>query len=182
MPSVRKAHIMALATGDAWLEQGANILIFGASGTGKTHLAAAIGAGARRPRQARASSPAPPISSRSSRPPAATSPFPAMLAKLDRFDCLILDDLGYVRKDQAETAVLFELIAERYERKSLITTCNQPFSEWNQIFPDPAMTVAAIDRLVHHATILELNTESYRRRTAAQSSAAANKARAKLPA
>ena len=79
---------------------------------------------------------------------------------------LVLDDLGYVRKDQAETNVLFELIAERYERKSLITTCNQPFSEWDQIFPDPAMTVAAIDRLVHHATILELNTESYRRRSA----------------
>ncbi len=73
------------------------------------------------------------------------------LAKLDRFDVLVLDDLGYVRKDQAETNVLFELIAERYERRSLITTCNQPFGEWNQIFPDPAMTVAAIDRLVHHA-------------------------------
>jgi DNA replication protein DnaC len=79
---------------------------------------------------------------------------------------LVLDDLGYVRKDQAETSVLFELIAERYERKSLITTCNQPFSEWNRIFPEPAMTVGAIDRLVHHATILELNTESYRRRSA----------------
>ena len=92
---------------------------------------------------------------------------PATLAKLDKFDCLILDDLGYVRKDQAETTVLFELIAERYERRSLVITCNQPFGEWDQIFPDPAVTVAAIDRLVHHATILELNTESYRRRAAA---------------
>ena len=91
---------------------------------------------------------------------------PATLAKLDRYDCLILDDLGYARKDEAETTVLFELIAERYERRSLIATCNQPFSTWDHIFPDPAMTVAAIDRLVHHATILELNTESYRRRTA----------------
>ena len=81
-------------------------------------------------------------------------------------DCLVLGDLGYARKDQAETAVLFELIAERYERRSLIVTCNQPFSASEQIFPDPAMTVAAIDRLVHHATILEFNTESYRRRTA----------------
>nr|WP_211115014.1 ATP-binding protein [Azospirillum argentinense] len=60
----------------------------------------------------------------------------------------------------------FELIAERYERRSLILTCNQPFSAWDTVFPDPAMTVAAIDRLVHHATILELNTESYRRRSA----------------
>ncbi len=89
-----------------------------------------------------------------------------MLAKLDRFDCLILDDLGYARKDQAETGVLFELIAERYERRSLMITCNQPFADWEQIFPDRAMTIAAIDRLVHHATILELNVDSYRRATA----------------
>jgi DNA replication protein DnaC len=105
---------------------------------------------------------------------------PATLAKLDSFDVLVLDNLGYVRKDQAETNVLFELIAERYERRSLITTCNEPFSEWNQIFPDPAMTVAAIDRLVHHATILELNTESNRRRSAlatgAKAAAAATRA------
>ena len=78
------------------------------------------------------------------------------------------DDPGeaaaYARKDQAETAVLFELIAERYERRSLIVTSNHPLGEWDKIFPDPAMTVAAIDRLVHHATILEFNTESYRRR------------------
>src|SRR4051794_20399053 len=64
---------------------------------------------------------------------------PGTLAKLDRFDALVLDDLGYVRKDQAETNVLFELIAERYERRSLIATCNQPFSEWDQIFPDPRL-------------------------------------------
>jgi DNA replication protein DnaC len=62
--------------------------------------------------------------------------------------------------------VLFELIAERYERKSLLITANQPFSGWNDVFPDPGMTVAAIDRLVHHSTIFELNVESYRRRKA----------------
>jgi DNA replication protein DnaC len=89
---------------------------------------------------------------------------PSALAKLDRFDLIILDDLSYVRKDQAETSVLFELIAERYERKSLLITANQPFSGWNDVFPDPGMTVAAIDRLVHHSTIFELNVESYRRR------------------
>jgi DNA replication protein DnaC len=91
---------------------------------------------------------------------------PSALAKLDRFDLIILDDLSYVRKDQAETSVLFELIAERYERKSLLITANQPFSGWNDVFPDPGMTVAATDRLVHHSTIFELNVESYRRRTA----------------
>ena len=93
---------------------------------------------------------------------------PAALAKLDKFDLLVLDDVSYVRKDQAETSALFELIAERYERRSLLITANQPFSAWDQIFPDPAMTVAAIDRLVHHATIFELNVESYRRRAAIQ--------------
>jgi DNA replication protein DnaC len=88
------------------------------------------------------------------------------LAKLDRFDLLMLDDLTYVTKDQAETSVLFELISARYERRSLLITANTPFGEWNRLFPDPAMTVAAIDRLVHHATIFEMNVESYRRRTA----------------
>jgi DNA replication protein DnaC len=90
---------------------------------------------------------------------------PSALAKLDRFDMIILD-LSYARKDQAETSVLFELIAERYERRSLLITANQPFSGWNDVFPDPGMTVAAIDRLVHHSTIFEMNVESYRRRTA----------------
>ena len=82
------------------------------------------------------------------------------------FDLLILDDLSYVRRDQAETSVLFELIAARYERKSLALTANQPFSGWDQVFPEPAMTLAAVDRLVHHSTIFELNVESYRRRAA----------------
>ena len=91
---------------------------------------------------------------------------PSALAKLDRLDLIILDDLSYARQDQAETSVLFELIAERYERRSLLITANQPFSGWNDVFPDPGMTVAAIDRLVHHSTIFEMNVESYRRRTA----------------
>ena len=72
---------------------------------------------------------------------------PQALTKLDRYDLLILDDLSYVRKDQAETSVLFELIAERYERRSILITANQPFSGWDNVFPDHGMTVAAIDRL-----------------------------------
>jgi len=90
----------------------------------------------------------------------------AAIDKLDRFHLLVLDDLSYVRKTQAETSVLFELIAARYERRSLMITANQPFGEWDSVFPDKAMTVAAIDRLVHHATIVEMNVESYRRRSA----------------
>ena len=99
----------------------------------------------------------------------------AAIAKLERYDLLILDDIAYVTKDQAETSVLFELIAARYERRSMLITANQPFGEWGKIFPDPAMTLASIDRLVHHATIFEMNVESYRRR------AALDRKRAKKP-
>jgi DNA replication protein DnaC len=84
--------------------------------------------------------------------------------KLDKYHLLILDNISDVCKDQAETSVLFELIGRRYERRSLLVTANQPFGEWARIFPDQAMTLAAIDRLVHHATIVEMNVESYRRR------------------
>ena len=88
------------------------------------------------------------------------------ITKLDKYQLLILDDIAYVTKDQAETSVLFELIAARYERRSLLITANQPFGEWGKIFSDQAMTLATIDRLVHHATILEMNVESYRRKAA----------------
>jgi DNA replication protein DnaC len=91
----------------------------------------------------------------------------AALAKLDKSDLIILDDITYAQKDQAESSVLFELIARRYETRSLAIAANQPFSAWGKIFPDQAVTVAAIDRLVHHATILEMNGDSYRRRSAA---------------
>ena len=89
-----------------------------------------------------------------------------MLEKLNKYDCLILDDFGYFQKDHGETNVLFELVCERYENKSMLITCNQGFAEWDNIFMDKAMAVAAADQLVHHATILELNVESYRKRTA----------------
>ena len=168
VPMLSKAHVMALASGDAWLEKGATILIFGPPGVGKSHVGCGIGhalidAGYRvlymrtselvqRLQAARKS-----------------LQLPQALAKLDRYDLLILDDISYVRKDQAETSVLFELIAERYERKSILITANQPFSGWNNVFPDPGMTIAAIDRLVHHSTIFELNNvESYRSKEAAR--------------
>jgi DNA replication protein DnaC len=73
-----------------------------------------------------------------------------------------------VRRDQAETSVLFELIAARYECRSLRVTSNAPFGEWTSVFPDAAMTLAAVDRLVHHTAIIEMNVESYRKRSAAQ--------------
>lgn len=98
-------------------------------------------------------------------------PLESAIEKLDKYHLLILDDLCYVRKDQAETSVLFELIAARYERRSLLVTANHPFGEWTSVFPDAAMTLAAVDRLVHHSTIFEMNVESYRRRVAVERAA-----------
>ena len=84
---------------------------------------------------------------------------------MDKYAVLIVDDIGYVKKSSDETQVLFELIAHRYETGSLIITSNQPFSAWDKIFDDNMMTVAAIDRLVHHATIIEMKGESFRKKT-----------------
>jgi DNA replication protein DnaC len=176
VPCVSKAQVMALAEGTEWLDRGANVLLFGPPGVGKSHLVSALGhalidAG-RRVLFTR-------CSELVQRLQAARRDLrlPAELAKLDRFDLLILDDLSYVRRDQAETSALFELIAERYERKSLAITANTPFSQWSEVFVDAAMTVAAVDRLVHHATILEMNVQSYRRRTAQAAQAPQRKAR-----
>jgi DNA replication protein DnaC len=88
------------------------------------------------------------------------------LHKLDKYAVLILDDFGYVKKTEQETHVLFELIAHRYETGTLIITSNPPFAEWERIFPDQMMTVAAVDRLVHHASIIEVSSDSYRRKEA----------------
>jgi DNA replication protein DnaC len=165
VPMVSKAQVMALASGDVWLGKGANILLFGPPGGGKSHLSAALGLAlvenGRRVLFARTTDLVQRL--QVARRELALE---SAIAKLDRYDLLILDDIAYVTKDQAETSVLFELIAARYERRSMLITANQPFGEWGKIFPDQAMTLAAIDRLVHHATILEMNVESYRRREA----------------
>src|SRR5271163_3668480 len=165
VPMISKAQVSALCAGDGWLEKGANLLLFGPPGGGKSHLAAAIGLAlvengwrvlftrtsdlVQRLQIARRE-----------------LVLESALTKLDKYNLLILDDIAYVDKDQAETSVLFELIGNRYERRSMLITANQPFGEWGKVFPDQAMTLAAIDRLVRHATILEMNVESYRRRAA----------------
>src|SRR5271163_3205313 len=165
VPMVSKAQVMALAAGDGWLDQGANILLFGPPGAGKSHLAAALGLAlvqnGRRVLFMR-------TTDLVQRLQVARRELglEAAITKLDKYQLLILDDIAYVTKDQVETSVLFELIAVRYERRSLLITANQPFGEWGKIFSDQAMTLAAIDRLVHHATILEMNVESYRRKAA----------------
>src|ERR1700710_66233 len=95
-----------------------------------------------------------------------------MLKRLGGYEVLILDDLGYVQQSREEMEVLFTLLAERYERGSVMLTSNLPFSKWEAIFKDPLTTAAAIDRLVHHSVILEVNLPSYRLESAKQSKAA----------
>ena len=89
---------------------------------------------------------------------------PQKLRRLDSSELLILDDIGYIKQSAEEAEVLFTLIAERYERGSMLITSNLVFSDWERIFKDPMATAAAIDRLVHHAMILEFNVSSYRTR------------------
>ena len=165
VPTISKAHVMAICAGDGWIDQGANLILLGGPGGGKTHLASAIGLAlvenGWRVLFARTSDLVQRL--QLARRELALE---AAIGRLDRFHRLILDDLAYVSKDQAETSVLFELIGARYERRSILITANQPFGEWGKVFPDPAMTLAAVDRLVHHATIFEINVESYRRRAA----------------
>jgi DNA replication protein DnaC len=165
VPMVSKAQVMAIVAGDSWLDNGANLLLFGPPGGGKSHLASAIGL-------ALVENGCKVLFTRTTdlvqklQVARRELALEAAINRLDRFELLILDDLAYVTKDQAETSVLFELISARYERRSVLITANQPFGEWGKVFPDPAMTLATVDRLVHHATIFEMNVESYRRRTA----------------
>ena len=165
LPGVTRAHIEALAAGD-WVETGANLIAIGNSGAGKSHVLCAIGHALVEAGKRVLYTSTTDIVQRlqAARRDLALE---AAIAKLDKFDLIILDDITYAQKDQAESSVLFELIARRYETRSLAIAANQPFSAWDKIFPDQAVTVAAIDRLVHHATILEMNGDSYRRRAAA---------------
>lgn len=149
-----------LANG-AFLEGGTNVLCFGLPGRGKSHVACAIAhalvehghsvlfvptyqvvqdlLGAKR-----------------------DLALPSMLRKLDVFDAIVLDDIGYVQQSADEAEVLFTLLAERYERRSMIITSNLVFSQWERIFKNPLSTAAAIDRLVHHSVILEFDNASVR--------------------
>lgn len=164
-PTLNPAVVMSLAQELSWVNQGSNCLIFGPSGTGKTHLATGVArATVELGKRVKFFSATALVQLLQQAKLNLT--LPGMLNKLDRYDLLVIDDLGYVKKSEAETSVLFELIAHRYERKSLMITANQPFSQWDSIFADSMMTVAAIDRLVHHAVILEIQAESYRQQAA----------------
>jgi len=156
------AHLIRELAGGDFLDRAENVLAFGLPGVGKSHVATAIGhalidsgrsvlyqptfrlvqdlLAAKRDLQ-----------------------LPRALRKLDLFDAILLDDIGYVQQSQEEVEVLFTLMAERYERRSMIITSNLVFSQWDQIFKNPMTTAAAIDRVVHHAIILDFfKVPSYR--------------------
>jgi len=142
-PSVNEAQIQALSKDVSWIEQARNLLVFGPSGVGKTHLVSAIGEELIHRRQRVIFWRTTELCQHLEVAKKERS-LPSFLLKLEKYDCLILDDFGYVRRSDQETQVLFELICHFYELRSLVLTCNQPFSNWSSIFEDKAMAVAAI--------------------------------------
>ena len=160
LPRRVRTQLPGLCEG-SFVERAENLLTFGLPGRGKTHLVAAIGHE---------------LLARGFRvlfQPAYSLVQLLLLAKkefmlerqlrrLDGFDVVIIDDIGYIQQSQAEMEVLFTFLSERYERRSVVITSNLVFSEWDKIFKDPMTTAAAIDRVVHHANIIELNGPSIR--------------------
>jgi DNA replication protein DnaC len=167
LPATVRRQLPALIEG-GFVDRAVNVLAFGLPGRGKTHFLAALG------RE---------LILRHSKRVLFRPAFKLVgqllaakrdlrleneLKKLDRFDVLILDDIGYVQQSREEMEVLFTLLAERYERRSILISSNLVFSQWDQIFKDPLTTMAAIDRLVHHSIILEFDGVSQRARKAGE--------------
>lgn len=164
IPSLHPGLLKSLSTGD-FIDRCENLLVFGNPGTGKSHLSIALTRewclqGRRCLYLSAANLVQQLLSAKNG------LGLTSFIKKLDRFEVLVIDDISYIPYEKAESDVLFVLLAERYEQRSTVITSNLAFSGWNQIFKDEMTTAAAIDRLVHHSIILELNTESYRIKTA----------------
>ena len=160
LPPKINSQLGALLDG-SFLDRSENVLAFGNPGSGKTHLLCAIGQELIYQGYKICFKPCSLLVQE-----LLVAKKELRLAKLlkhfNRYDALIIDDIGYVQHDRNEMEVLFTLLADRYEQKSVMLTSNLPFSQWERIFKDPMTTAAAIDRLVHHSIILELNVQSYR--------------------
>lgn len=159
--TVNQAQIQSLSEDCSWVNDAQNLILLGPSGVGKTHLAAAIAYGLLE-QGIKVFFSSTTLLVQFLQQAKAELKLKKALDSLARFQLLILDDIGYVKKTEQETSVLFELIANRYECGSLLITANQPFGDWDTLFPDKIMAVAAIDRIVHHATIIKIGGESYR--------------------
>lgn len=160
LPRKVSRQVKTLLGGD-FLDRAENVLVFGKSGSGKTHLLCALGQELiRQGRKVLFSTCS--LLVQELLIAKRDLKLSRVIKRLSKWDALIIDDIGYVQQSREEMEVLFTLLAERYERGSVLLTSNLPFSKWEQIFKDPMTTAAAIDRLVHHSVILELNVGSYR--------------------
>jgi DNA replication protein DnaC len=160
VPSLSKPKVLELARGE-WIEQRTNTCFIGSPGTGKTHLAIALGlAACRQGKRVRFATAATLVT----RLEEAQKQYQLdrLLAQLDRIELLICDELGYLSFSRAGAELLFQVFADRYERRSLLVTSNLAFSEWGQVFQGERMTAALLDRLTHRCQIFEMNSESFR--------------------
>lgn len=160
LPQALVRKLKELARGD-FVDHSVNVLAFGLPGVGKSHAMCALGHALIEAGRSVLFTPTYALVQHllvAKRDLA----LPRALRKLDLYDVLLLDDLGYVQQQAEETEVLFTLMAERYERRSMVITSNLVFSQWEQIFKNPMTTAAAIDRVVHHSVILEFDVPSYR--------------------
>jgi DNA replication protein DnaC len=160
VPSLSKPKVLELARGE-WIEQRANCCLIGSPGTGKTHVATALGlAACRQGKKVRFYTAAALVT----RLEEAQKQYQLerVLGQLDRADLLICDELGYLSFSRAGAELLFQVFADRYERRSLLVTSNLAFSDWGQVFQGERMTAALLDRLTHRCHIFEMNGESYR--------------------
>lgn len=161
LPEKIRRQIPTLLEAD-FVRRGDNVLCFGLAGRGKTHFAAAIAREWIRRHQLQVLFV--PAFKLVNQLLAAKRDLklPQTISRLQRFDAVIIDDIGYVQHSRDEMEVLFQFLAERYESRSVVITSNLVFSQWDKIFKDPMTTMAAVDRLVHHATILEFTGDTQR--------------------
>jgi DNA replication protein DnaC len=161
LPRAQNAQVSGLLEA-SFLDRRENVLVFGRSGSGKTHLLCAIAHELIQTREKHIRFTTCSLLVQELLLAKRELRLSRYLKRMSRYDGLLIDEVGYIQQNRDEMEVLFTLLAERYERGSVMLTSNLPFSKWEQIFKDPTTTAAAIDRLVHHSVIIELNLESYR--------------------